>query len=93
METAELHRRMGELCDSPFLGEILRQIVLARAMHPPINSLHEGYAVLAEEVEEFWEEVRKKSADRDYHNARLELAQVCAVAWRIVHDVLYEGAP
>ena len=54
---------------------------------PPFNSAHEAYAVLMEEVEEFWEEVKKKRKLRDYRHIRAELIQVAAVAIRAAVDL------
>lgn len=43
----------------------------------PHASLHESYGILAEEVDEFWDEVKKKKPD--LANAREELIQIIAV--------------
>lgn len=37
-----------------------RELESSIEKHGHFNSAHEAYAVLLEEVEEFWEEVRKK---------------------------------
>lgn len=60
---------------------------LRRAMQkfPAFNSAHEGYAVLLEEVEELWEEVRKHAGDRAA--MRAEAVQVAAMALRFLADV------
>jgi hypothetical protein len=44
------------------------------------NSDHEAYAVLLEEVEEVWEEIKKKPHERIYIDIIDELVQVAAVA-------------
>ena len=77
------------IAHSPFLNALIDELVAAEQQWPPIHSLHEGYGVLVEEVAEFFEEVRKRSIERDHAHIRKELAQVAAVAWRIVLD-LYE---
>lgn len=46
----------------------------------PYNSMHEAYAVLAEEVDEFWDEVRKKARNRNTKDAYKELIQIAAIA-------------
>jgi len=58
----------------------------ARAKHQPIQSAHEGYAVIAEEVEEFWDEVKKKRQDRDKTLMLHELVQLAAMARRTAED-------
>ena len=47
------------------------------------NSAHEAYAVLKEEVDELWDEVKKKSHNRDMSMMRREAVQIAAVAIRI----------
>jgi hypothetical protein len=58
----------------------------ARQQHPPIHSAHEGYAVLLEEVEEFWLGV--KAQQPDPAAMRAELLQIAAMAARVATDVL-----
>ena len=41
------------------LSAVRSEIVRARAGYKPFNSTHEGYAVLAEEVDELWELVKR----------------------------------
>lgn len=50
---------------------------------PPFNSAHEGYAVLAEEVDELWDDVK---ADNVEH-AISEAIQVGAMAARFITDM------
>lgn len=71
------------------LNEIDREVKHARSLHPkPFNSSHEGYAVLIEEVDELWDEVRKPRHARDLVNMRREAIQIAAVAVRFVEDLL-----
>lgn len=70
-----------------------REIEAARANHKPINSAHEGYAVILEELDEFWEEVRKKRSLRDKSKMVAELVQIAAMAQRTAEDVLMERKP
>jgi len=60
----------------------------ARILHANINSAHEGYAVILEELDEFFEEVRKKRDDRDLLHMMKELIQISAMAQRTAEDVL-----
>lgn len=39
-------------------GEIIDELLSARRRFPPFNSAHEGYAVILEEVEELWAEIK-----------------------------------
>ena len=56
--------------------------------HGPMASPHEGYAVILEELEELWEEIR---GDRGrWPKARTEAAQVAAMALRYLIDLAPE---
>lgn len=59
---------------------------MARGLHGNHASLHESYAVLIEEVEEFWEHVRQGCEDREANEILLELIQVGAMAQRAAED-------
>jgi hypothetical protein len=41
------------------LSKVSAEVDRARSLYPRFNSLHEGYAVMLEEVEELWEMIRK----------------------------------
>lgn len=70
------------------LAMVAMELDSARAKHPPQKSLHEGYAVLLEEVDEFWAEVKKKSSERSASRLLEELIQVAAMAVRTAEDVV-----
>lgn len=57
---------------------------------PAFNSAHEGYAILLEEVDELWEEVRKKQKNREVELMRKEAIDVAAMALRIAFEVCNE---
>lgn len=69
-----------------FQALVAKEIAKARAQHGPVRGLHEGFAVLLEEVDEFWDEVKKKTPDKK--NTFLELIQIAAMAQKIAEDVL-----
>ncbi len=60
------------------LQAVFDEVVDARRVFPPFNSAHEGYAVLLEEVDELWQEVRAKRGRR--HGLQDEARQVAAMA-------------
>ena len=73
----------------------LIEMELSRAMmlHGSMNSHHHAYGVILEEVDEFWDEVKKKSHDRSKDRMREELIQVAAMACRAILDLkLMPGA-
>ena len=63
----------------------LAEARLACAKHQPFNSWHEGYAVILEELDELWDEVRKKECDKD--KLRLEARHVAAMALRFAAEL------
>src|ERR1017187_8379793 len=73
--------------------EVWNEVRRAMVLHKGINSLHEGYAVILEEMDEFWEQVKinpKKlsAADqgRRIKELRKELIQVAAMCERTIVD-------
>jgi NTP pyrophosphatase (non-canonical NTP hydrolase) len=65
-----------------------KELSRARALHPgKQHSLHEGYSVLLEEVDEFWDEVKRKSEQRSRTQLLKELVQVAAMAQRTAEDL------
>ena len=74
--------------------QIAAEVARAMSIHKGITSLHEGYSVILEELDEFWEQVKtnpKKlsSADRDMRLAELrkELIQTAAMCVRSIVDL------
>jgi hypothetical protein len=51
----------------------------------PFASAHEGYAVMKEEMDELWDEIKKKTHDRI--RLREEAIQIAAMAMRFVMDI------
>ena len=62
----------------------------AQQTNTPMSSCHEGYAVILEEVDELWDEVKKKPSKRDKTKLRKEAIQVAAMAIRFIVDVVPE---
>lgn len=73
------------------LFEIGKEVSSAEAKWPPMNSAHEAYAVLLEEVHELWDHVRTNQKRRDQEAMRSEAIQVAAMAVRFVRDVIDGG--
>ena len=72
-----------------FCTDVANELYRAREKHEPINSLHEGYAVLLEELDELWEHVRRKNTDHaGNRDAYRELVQIAAMAQRVAEDVV-----
>jgi hypothetical protein len=70
------------------LDDVAREVLRAEAKHKPMNSAHEGYAVILEEFEELWDEVCKGGrVPRDPVAMRKEAVEVAAMAVRFIRDV------
>lgn len=67
------------------LEEIGSEVRSATMKHPPFNSAHEGYAVILEELDELWDEVKKRN--KNVQAMREEALQVAAMAVRFVMDL------
>jgi hypothetical protein len=53
----------------------------------PIASHHDGYGKILEEVDELWDEVRKKEKKRDNRMTVLELLDIAAACERMAEDL------
>jgi hypothetical protein len=73
--------------DAIGLKLVADEIARARSMHAPMKSAHEAYAVILEEVDEFWDEVKKRRSHRDKNSMRKELVQIGAMAIRALSDL------
>lgn len=68
-------------------AELVRdEVAWAREKYKPMASLHEGFAILQEEVEELWDEIKKKPSKRDKANLLHEAIQVGAMVQRLAED-------
>jgi len=65
--------------------QIENEIELSRKNHGVFSGSHEGYAVILEEVEELWQEVKKK--ERDFKQMRKECIQIAAMAIKFIEDI------
>jgi len=67
--------------------EVRDELVAAIKLHMPQHSPHESYAVILEELEEFWDEVKKNRENRDRAAMRKELIQTAAMCVGAIHDL------
>lgn len=68
--------------------EVAEEVARAVSLHPPMTNHHEAYAVILEELDEYWEHVRMKACERDAGAMRTELRQTAAMCVRAIHDLL-----
>ena len=70
----------------PLLGEVVDEMNKAISQFPTLHSLHEGYAIMLEEVDELWEHVKMNQKRRDKKAIKKECIQIAAMALRIILD-------
>jgi len=70
-----------------FLEEMRKELIHAQNKFDGYHSYHEAYAVILEELDEFWEIVRMQDNQRDPIQARKELVQIAVTAWRASRDL------
>lgn len=71
--------------------EVAKEFLTATKKFGPFNSAHEGFAILKEEVDELWDEVKAKQGSRDLDRMRKEAVQVAAMACRFIQDICDGG--
>ena len=70
-----------------FTDRVALELARAQTLYPPLHSAHEAYAVLAEELDEFWDQVRTQDVLRDRTAMLAELVQIAAMAQRAAEDL------
>ena len=74
-----------------FADAVETELERARSIHTKrMSSAHEGYAVIAEEVDEFWELVKQlKPSNRELLKEKMleELVQIAAMAQKTAEDL------
>jgi len=56
-------------------GLIVHEYKQARKKHAPMRGVHEGYAVILEEMDELWDAIKRD----DFNHARIEAMQTPAM--------------
>lgn len=69
------------------LSLIAEEMKTAIKKHPPMVSVHEGYAIILEEMDELWEEIKKKPSKRNINCLKEEAIQIGAMAARFLIDL------
>lgn len=62
------------------LDEVKNEAIYIAEKHNGFNSPHEGYAVMLEELDELWDEIKKKPLMRDKQQMKDECKQIAAAA-------------
>lgn len=68
-------------------AEVVVELRSAMAKFGPFKNGHEGYAVILEEVDELWNEVKNNKGDDHVTRQRHEAIQIAAMALRFVVEL------
>jgi hypothetical protein len=82
----EMIKSRTTLSTEYILSAVANELETAVKRYGPMTSPHEAYAVIYEEVVEYFDEVRKKPNARDKDLMRKELVQIAAMACRAIQD-------
>ena len=74
------------------LSLVRNEVVGAQAKFPrPFNSAHEGIAVIREEFDELWDEIKGNKAEGARQRQMTEAIQLAAMAVRFLYDLNSHG--
>lgn len=66
--------------------DISDEILIAKTKHPgDFKNYHEAYAVILEEIDELWDEIKKRDHDRE--QIREEATQAAAMLVRLISEL------
>lgn len=72
---------------SEAIAAVLTELSKAVQKHKAMTTPHDGYAVILEELDELWDEVRVKQAKHSRERMRAEATQIAAMAVRFMMDL------
>ena len=72
-----------------FQAEVQEEYASSVNQHGNFNSLHEAYGVMLEEFDELWDEIKKKTKDRDTDNLHKEIVQIAAMCQKLDFDLRF----
>lgn len=85
---------MNSLAAQTLAEQVATEMARAMSMHPPIHSAHESYAVILEELDEYWELVKLNPNKLNETERRIrlekmrsELTQCAAMCMRSMVDL------
>jgi len=88
-DTKQNKRKTKDMIDY-FISRIVLELTFATEKFNAFNSTHEGYAVILEELDELWDEIK---ANSDSKTMSKEAIQVAAMALRFLVDCCYNDFP
>lgn len=75
------------------LEDIKKEFKFATEHWNDFGSLHEAYAIVLEEMDELWDEVKRSQKDPERLSyVKEEAIQVATMAIRLIHDCIPSGS-
>lgn len=75
------------------VADVCKELQEAMKVNQLFTSPHLGYAIILEELDELWDEVKKKESKRDIKNMRAEAVQVAAMAMKFIMSMDNDWEP
>ncbi|MFW6149830.1 MAG: hypothetical protein ACOC6D_08225 [Atribacterota bacterium] len=69
------------------LDRVTKEYQKAISKFSTFNTAHEGYAIIKEELDELWDEIKKKNSDSEAMGK--EALQVATMALRFITDICH----
>jgi NTP pyrophosphatase (non-canonical NTP hydrolase) len=84
-----MHNTMDESTLEQIAVDVIAEVRRAKTMFPAnfVNQ-HEAYAVILEEVDELWDEIKKNQRNYDLAAQRKEAIQAAAMLFRLISELL-----
>lgn len=76
-----------DLTEREILEMIETELARADRIYEPFISVHEGYAILLEEIDELWDEIKKSKGRLASEKMVEESIQVAVVAVKFIRDL------
>ena len=73
------------------IEDVVYELEYVKRKFPGYKSVHEGYAVILEELDELWDEIKKPRKERNNATMYLEAKQVACTAIRFMEMLNYEN--
>jgi hypothetical protein len=77
---------MERLRQPTILAMVVNELMLAQEQFPPFHSTHEGYAVILEELDELWDEIKRCQPFNWNSRLHNKAVQIAAMAIRFILD-------
>jgi len=75
------------MLQSKIFNDIYKEVERANSLYPAFHSNHEAYAVILEELDEVWDEIKKSKEVTGNEQIKSELIQVAAMCVKYIENL------